>query len=203
MKTIKLKKKTSKKHKRTIKSGKKMVGGAPYKSLKDKSVKSVRHSQRLAYTDVKEIPVLTLGTGSSEQPNYGNQKLDEYVIKKFIDENIKTGHQIVCLPMPPDESHSIVVNLASKSSVKIVDWGGEINRKNKGAKWKNYTTFIKKLEEKYGKVSYEPNDPVINEMANERCEINHGQGGCSEYVHNWLKQHFNKENRAVIFKTVN
>jgi hypothetical protein len=203
MKTIKLKKKPAKRDKRTIKSSKKMIGGTVSKLLKKKSVKSVRHSQRLAYTDIEEIPVLILGSGGPEQPTYGNQVLTESVIKKFVDENIIVGYQIVCLPMPPDESHSIVVNLVPRSGVKIVDWGGEANQTEKDAKWKNYTKFINYLKKKYKTLSYEPIDPDIDKIADDRCEINHGQGGCSEYVHNWLKKHFHEENKGVIFITTN
>lgn len=195
MKTEKLNKKmrkTIKRNKRPNKTSKKnkMVrgSGSPFEYRR-----STRGLEQI------EIPVVILGKGNPSQSSYNNQTLEFNEIKNVVDTKIKTGYQIVCFPMPPDESHSIVVEV-TELGVKIVDWGGEENRKQKIPKWYNYTTFIKYLEQKYKKVIYYPIDTDIDEIACERFYTNNGQGGCSEYVHNWINKHIVKEqNKAVIF----
>jgi hypothetical protein len=149
-----------------------------------------------------EIPVLTLGKGSPVNSGYNNQVLNNTEIKTFVENQIKPGYQIVCLPMPPDQSHSIIVHVLDDNSVMIVDWGGAENRNKKLIKWKNYTRFIKCLEIKYGKgkVTYYPIDNDIYGIACQRYDTNNGQGGCSEYVHNWIKKYIGQEGQnAIIF----
>jgi N-acetyl-gamma-glutamylphosphate reductase len=142
------------------------------------------------------IRVLTLGRGSPVNPTYNDQTLTETEIKEFVANRIKPGYQIVVLPMPPDESHSIIVEV-TKSGIMIVDWGGEINREQKIKKWKNYTTFIKKLQAYYP-VSYYETDESINIMACERSDANNGQGGCSQYVHKWIEKYIGQDGKNAI-----
>jgi hypothetical protein len=97
--------------------------------------------------------VVTLGNGDPTTARYNNQKLNNEDIKTFIENKIKPGCQIVRLPIPPDESHSIIVEVfsdlgASNVGAMIVDWGGESTRHIKTNKWNNYTTFINCLEKK-------------------------------------------------------
>lgn len=159
---------------------------------------SIRRSQRGKPTI--EIPVLTLGIGSPVNPTYNNQVLADIEIQSFVENQIKPGYQIVCLPMPPDQSHSIVVHVLNKKNVMIVDWGGAENRNKKQKKWVNYTNFIKCLEKIYGKVSYYEIDNDIYGIACQRYDTNNGQGGCSEYVHNWINKYIGKEGQnAIIF----
>ena len=163
---------------------------------------SSRRSQRGLKKE--EIRVVNLGRGSPESPSYNDQTLSESEIKKFVENKIKPGYQVVCFPMPPDESHSIVLELVPGVGSMITDWGGEETRKpqkTKGLKkkWHNYVSFIKCLEKTYGTVSYHPVDKEIDKIANERCETNHGQGGCSEYVDNWIKVYIGKGENAILF----
>lgn len=162
-----------------------------------KSTTTARKSQRGLETI--NIPVVTLGRGTPAQLSYGNQIVSKEVIKEFVANKIKTGYQIVCLPMPPNESHSIIVEV-SRLGVKVVDWGGEQNRRAKGTKWQNYTVFVNYLETKYGRVSYYPLDKSIYQIAYKRYKTNHGQGGCSEYVHNWINKYIGEEGKkAFVF----
>jgi len=150
--------------------------------------------------------VVTLGNGDPATATYNNQKLNNADIKTFIENKIKPGCQIVRLPIPPDESHSIIVEVfsdlgASNVGAMIVDWGGESTRHIKTNKWKNYTTFINCLEKKYGKVGYHEIDEGSYETACQRYETNHGQGGCSQYVENWIYKYIGKEGTyAIIHK---
>lgn len=162
--------------------------------------------------ETENIPVLIVGNGNPTQPTYSKQSLSEDYIMKFVMKEINTGYQIVCLPMPPVESHSIIVHV-SDSNVKIVDWGGENARlpkviKKSGKidedatfKWQNYVTFVNCLEKKYDtKVSYYPVEEDLYQVACDRYKKNDGQGGCSEYVHNWINKHIGEErNKAIIF----
>lgn len=176
MRTIKLKntiRKTIKRNKRGKKN--KMTGGNP-----------TRQSQR-GLPQIR-IRVVTLGSGSPVNPTYNDQTLTEKYIKEFVANRIKPGYQIVVLPMPPYESHSILVEL-TETGVIIVDGGGEINRRLTEKKWKNYTTFIKCLETTYNIVSYYKTDKSIDTMACERHDANRGQGGCSQYVHKWIEKY--------------
>jgi hypothetical protein len=199
MKTKKLKKNITKKSKtHHNKSSKriKMMGGT--KSAKESSRRSPRG------LEIEAISVVNLGRGSPESPSYNDQTLSESQIKKFVETKIKPGYQIVCFPMPPDESHSIVVELVPYVGAMISDWGGEKNRQPKRSakdkkKWHNYIAFIKYLEETYGAVSYYPVDEAIDQIACKRYETNHGQGGCSEYVHNWINVHIGKGKKAILF----
>jgi hypothetical protein len=164
------------------------------------NISSIRRSQRGKPTI--EMPVLTLGIGSPVNPTYNNQVLADIEIKTFVENQIKPGYQIVCLPMPPDQSHSIIAHVLDDNSVMIVDWGGAENRNKKRIKWKNYTRFIKYLEIKYGKdkVRYYPIDNDIYGIACQRYDTNNGQGGCSEYVHNWINKYIGQEGQnAIIF----
>ena len=158
--------------------------------------KPVRKSSRGLLEE--NINVVVMGKGDPTKSTYNEQELTPKDIEDFVNKQIKRGNQIVILPMPPDESHSILV-MVLKSSVKIVDWGGETNRTQKSKKWKNYKKFIEQLEIKYGKenVTYEPNDPESNILACKRHSHNNGQGGCSEYVHNWINTHIGKEKSTI------
>jgi len=162
--------------------------------------------------DAVYLPVLTLGKGDPAVPTYNDQMLTKDVIIEFIANKIKPGYQIVTLPMPPVESHSIIVHV-SDSIVKIVDWGGEnarlpkLNEEGKidkveTIKWKNYVTFVNCLEEKYDtNVSYYPVEEDIDQMACDREKKNHGQGGCSEYVDNWAKRFLGEnDTKAVLLE---
>ena len=184
MKTIKLKNKIRKTIKRNKRSKKyKMTGGNP-----------TRQSQRgLPQITIR---VVTLGRGSPVNPMYNDQTLTEHDINIFVENRIKPGYQIVVLPMPPNESHSILVEL-TETGVMIVDWGGEKNRTQKIKKWQNYTTFINRLQAKYP-VSYYKTDNSINMMACERDHANNGQGGCSEYVHKWIEKYIGQEGKNAI-----
>jgi len=188
MKTIKLKNKIRKTIKRN-KRGKKMTGGNP-----------TRQSQR--GLEPITIRVLTLGRGSPVIPTYNHQTLTEDDIEKFVEDKIKPGYQIVVLPMPPDESHSIIVQL-TESGIMIVDWGGEKNRRQKIKKWKNYTTFINHLQALYP-VSYYETDESIDNLACERSDANNGQGGCSEYVHEWIDKYIGQKGKnAILLEPIN
>jgi len=147
----------------------------------------------------ENINVVIMGKGDPTQSTYNNQELTIQEIEDIVNNKIKRVNQIVILPMPPNESHSILV-MVTKSDVKIVDWGGETNRNQKSPQWKNYINFIKELEKKYGKenVTYEPNDPESNILACKRHSDNNGQGGCSEYVHNWIDRHIGN-GKSIIF----
>jgi len=196
MKTKKLKKKFTKKHKAPDKTRTKLTKMMEHTKL------SSRRSQRGLET--QEVRVVNLGKGSPESPSYNDQTLSESEIQKFVKNKIKPGYQVVCFPMPPDESHSIVLELVPGIGSMITDWAGEETRKpqkTKGLKkkWHNYVNFIKFLEETYGTVNYHPVDKEIDKIANERCETNHGQGGCSEYVHNWINVHIGKGKKAILF----
>ena len=153
--------------------------------------------------EIEPINVVTLGRGSPESGSYNNQTLIKSKIKEFVENKIKPGYQIVCFPMPPDESHSIFVKFDPCIGIMISEWGGEENRKPRKTKkdkkkWYNYITFIECLEDTYGEVSYYPVDEEINQIAYKRCEENHGQGGCSEYVHSWLDKHICKGKKAIL-----
>ena len=163
--------------------------------------KQVRKSRR--GLPEEKINVLVMGTGGPTKYTYNDQTLTPKYIEDFVDNQIDIGNQIVILPMPPNESHSILV-MVTKSGVKIVDWGGETNRNQKSPKWKNYKNFIDKLEKTYGKenVTYEPNEPESNILACKRHTDNNGQGGCSEYVHNWINTHIGN-GKSIIFTFAN
>ena len=158
--------------------------------------KQVRKSRRGLIEE--NINVVVMGKGDPTKSTYNEQKLTPNVIEGLVNNQIKKGNQIVILPMPPNESHYILV-MVTKSGVKIVDWGGETNRNQKSPQWKNYKNFIAQLEIKYGKenVTYEPNDPESNILACKRHSDNNGQGGCSEYVHNWIDRHIGKEKSTI------
>lgn len=161
--------------------------------------------------DAVYLPVLTLGKGDPSVPTYNDQMLSKDVIIEFIANKIKPGYQIVTFPMPPVESHSIIVHV-SDSFVKIVDKNGESSRLPKlikkkidedaTIKWKNYVTFVNCLEQKYDtKVSYYPVEEDIHQMACDREKKNDGQGGCSEYVDNWAKRHLGEnDTKAVLLE---
>jgi hypothetical protein len=159
------------------------------------------------------INVLNLGNGSPESPNYGNKIIDEDEIITFVKTKIDTGYQLVCLPMPPfesipAESHSIIVKLSEdKDDVMIVDWGGEQNRYRSGEEgphWINYITLINNLEKEYHKLEYydinNVDDEDIYKLAKQRCHDNNGQGGCSEYVHNWIIKYIGQGKNSILFK---
>jgi hypothetical protein len=146
-----------------------------------------------------EIRTLYLGAGTPVIPGYNKQILTKEYIEQFIADKIKPGLQLVCLPMPsisskPSESHSILVEVnESNTEVMIVDWAGETAENTKNKEWRNYTKFIKCLREKYGTLNYYEIDNDVYESAMVRCIANNMQGGCSQYVHNWIKKHIAKE----------
>lgn len=206
MRTVKLNRKI-RKNKRYNKTSKrnKMIrtGGNKRSRVNLSTVESQRKSTRGLPQET--IHILTLGIGDPTTAGYNNQILTKEYIQSFVDNEIKYGYQIVLFPMPPDESHSILVNLDNNTeSIMISEWGGEGHRNipytNK--KWKNYTTFISCLENKFGdgNVNYYENDDEINERACKRSEKNNGQGGCSEYVHKWIEKYIGKGEKAIIFE---
>ncbi len=200
MRTIKLNKKIQK-NKKHNKTGKKhrimQKGGSRY--LEERSInKRPRRGE-----PTENIRVLILGTGNPAIPTYSKQKLSDDTIKEFIDEKIEVGYQIVCLPMPPDESHSIVVKLNDNdNSIMIADWGGKENRFITNKKWKNYTTFIRLLEDKYRSVTYYDVDPDIAEIACKRYKDNNGQGGCSQYVDKWIEKYIGKGEKTILYESI-
>ena len=165
------------------------------------SLLATRRSQRSL--PPRTIPVLTLGNGSPAIPTYNNQMIEPADIESFVKNKINIGYQIVCLPIPPDESHSIIVERLI-SGVKIVDWGGEETRRITIPKWKNYKTLIDCLEKNYGKIEYYDKDESIHARACIRSNTNHGQGGCSQYVHNWIEKYIGEDGKyAILYKEEN
>jgi len=168
------------------------------------------------------IPSLTLGTGSPANfQTYNKQLLTKKDIKDFVEKKIKEGYQQVAMPMPPDESHSIIVHVVEvdgeKSIVKIVDWGGKKNKTRKEPKtdptinggkkfdkWFNYTTFIKCLEENYKvKVEYVEINHEEDIYKNAICRYERGRGGCSEYLDGWVKQNLTDNGKVAVLLAVN
>jgi hypothetical protein len=167
-------------------------------------LKSARKSTR--GLPIIELNVVIAGRGNPTTIQYGKQILTDKQIEESVDKIKEAGgggggYQIVCLPMPPDESHSIVVDMTQDGVVMIADWGGEKNRSLKSKKWVNYVKFIHHLERAFIDrcVKYYPIDDELFERAYERCEENHGQGGCSAYVHSWIEKYIAKESFAVTF----
>jgi len=226
----------------------KMTGGD---SLKSKSYKSARESKasqsKASQSTVRPstvrpstvrkstrgkqiewIPSLTLGLGSPANEGYNKQLLTEDVIQKFVNEKLKEGYQQVAMPMPPDESHSIIVYVekvkvdgekvevdGEKSIVKIVDWGGIKNKTRKELKiyptindghifnkWFNYTTFIKCLEKKYS-VEYVEIDEEEDIYTQAYNRYEKGLGGCSEYLDGWVKQNLTDNGKVAVLLAVN
>jgi hypothetical protein len=213
MKTVKLNKKF-KKNKKYNKTGKKQKimqkGGSPTRKryLREKSTeepsieeRSIEHKRSKRGMPTEYIRVLTLGIGNPAVPTYSNQFLSDDVIDKFVVEKIEVGYQIVCLPMPPDESHSIVVH-RTDNGVMISDWGGANNRSIKSNKWQNYTTFVRLLEEKYESVNYYEVDSEIDGIACKRHEANNGQGGCSQYVDKWIEKYIGKGEKTILYREI-
>jgi hypothetical protein len=147
----------------------------------------------------ENIRVVTLGRGNPAVPGYNKQTLTRCEIETFVNDKIRFGYQIVCLPMPPDESHSFVVQLSKSGDVMISDFGGEKSRYIKSHKWKNYTTFIHLLEIKYRHLKYYSLDLEISEISYKRYKANNGQGRCSEYVHYWIEKYIGKNEKAILF----
>tara|TARA_B110000285_G_scaffold73206_1_gene84401 strand:+ start:797 stop:1435 length:639 start_codon:yes stop_codon:yes gene_type:complete len=179
------KNKIEKKLRKTLRCNKhsdmnKIIGGEPPR-------RSTRGMQTIT------IPVLSIGTGNPAMgASYNNQYLEENDIEKFVKKRINNGYQLVTIPMPPHESHSILVNIGGTTQnlhVLIVDWGGEANRNNKTKKWKNYNQLISYLEKVYGRVEYFQPDPEIDDIASCYHDNNNGQGGCSTYVHKWVDKY--------------
>jgi hypothetical protein len=221
MRTIKLKRKIRKNTKRNKTSRKnKMIRGG---SLSTKTpAKSVRHSIKPSIKNeqtpsrkpsrkpstrglpIEILPVVILGKGDPTSYSYNNQILDELYIKNIVDEKIKPGYQLVTFPMPPSESHSIIVNVivnVSDSIVKIVDWNGQNGRTTTEPKWINYKKFIDYLEEKYGTLTYYRIDDDIKDAAICRYNKNNGQGGCSEYVHTWIEKFIGENGKKAVLPT--
>lgn len=236
--TIKLKKKLQKNIRQNKTSKNKMIGGNKKRKDGEEKAKIIRSSERGLPT--LTIPVIYLGKGDPTTASYNNQNFGDEDKKDIIPqavEKIQLGYQIVCIPMPPHESHSIIVNMVSDNSVKIVDWGGNqiekqdeiknrineiINEKQEKIskkklekledeqeklekivkKWYNYTTFINSLKSKFVRLEYEPKDEDADIQACIRYNTNKGQGGCSEYVHNWLELHVGKDNEGNKIQTL-
>lgn len=177
-------------------------GGNKRSRVNVSTVESQRKSTRGLPQET--IRILTLGIGDPTTAGYNNQILTKEYIQSFVDNEIKDGYQIVLFPMPPDESHSILVNLDNNTeSIMISEWGGKDHRNIRDKKWKNYTTFIKCLETRFGgydSVNYHENDIEINDRACERAKKNNGQGGCSEYVHKWIEKYIGKGEKAILFE---
>lgn len=156
---------------------------------------SVRQYIREGKIQEIHIPTATLGVGDPTRTTYGRQQLTMDVIETFVHEKIKPGYNIVCLPTPPDDSHTIVVHITDDNRIMIVNWDGEIDRttinktKANKMKWKNYFMLIDCLTRVYGDITYYEVDESVYALALQRHERNNGQGGCSEYVEQWLKKH--------------
>jgi hypothetical protein len=209
MRTVKLNRKIrkNKRYNKTSKRNKMIRKGGTKRSREESIIQSQRKSTRgLPHITIRTI---SLGNGDPTTSGYNDQTLTKDEIELFVNNQIKPGYQIVCFPMPPDESHSILVNLFNndnnEESILISEWGGERDRnipKKDKNKWLNYTIFIDCLDTRFGRgnVNYYENDDEINQRACRRSDKNNGQGGCSEYVHTWIEKYIGKGENAIILK---
>jgi hypothetical protein len=214
MRTIKLKRKIRKNIKRNktsrknkmIRGGSSIIKTPAYKSVRRSIKPSIKNEQTPSRKPstrglpIEILPVVILGKGDPTSYSYNDQILDEFYIKNIVDEKIKPGYQLVTFPMPPSESHSIIVNV-SDSIVKIVDWNGQNGRTTTEPKWINYKKFIDYLEEKYGTLTYYPIDGDSKDAADCRYNKNNGQGGCSEYVHTWIEKYIGENGKKAVLPT--
>jgi hypothetical protein len=123
-----------------------------------------------------------------------NRAVTENEIKRFVkNEIIENVPIIVSLPVPP-ERHSFLVHVKKDDNkIMISDWGGK-NNKHRGDEydsWKNYSNFMKMLEEKYDlPVKYYNIDAELKKKAIIHHERHNDSGGCSEYIFKWAKKHY-------------
>lgn len=187
-----------------IRGGSSIIKTPGYKSVRPSIKPSTKNKQTPERKSTRGLPteilpVVILGKGDPTSYSYNDQILDEFYIKNIVDEKIKPGYQLVTFPMPPSESHSIIVNV-SDSIVKIVGWNGQNGRTTTDPKWINYKNFINYLEETYGTSTYYPIDDDIKEEAVVRYNNNNGQGGCSEYVHRWIERYLGEDGKKAVLR---
>lgn len=145
---------------------------------------SLRKSSRLNGT--KNITIKELGNS--------NRAVTEKEIKRFVKNDIiENIPLIVSLPVPP-ERHSFLVDVQEDNrKIMISDWGGKTN-KDRGDhfdSWKNYSDFMKNLEEKYNlPIQYYNIDQALKKKAISHHENHNDSGGCSYYIFKWAKKHY-------------
>ena len=126
----------------------------------------------------------------------GNTSSKDF-IRRFIEQNIVDGPQIVSLPVPP-ERHAILVDI-QKDKIMISDWGGESNRtrnkrigttKEQRERWRIYAEFMDILQDEIGlEIKYYPVDEELANNSSEHHANCGNRGGCSHYIYNWIEKH--------------
>lgn len=165
--TRKIKLKKNKRQNRTSKN--KMIGGNTKRNNdeineSDESDKIIKRSKRGLPT--LTIPVIYLGKGTPITQKYNKQNFGDKGKEHFISEGlekIKPGYQIVCIPMPPHESHSIIVNRGVNDSIKIVEWGGNQMKRQDEIK-DRINEIIKEKQKKISKKN-------LKELEEEQAEL--------------------------------
>jgi hypothetical protein len=216
--TIKLNKKIRKN--RNHKMSRKMMAGGPSETSEtseEVGKKRGRDSEGAVSKKSKrpETVLITqrvLGNGNPVSDSYGKRKFTKEQITKFVN-NMTPGPQIVSLPTDP-QSHSIFVNIKKGwvSKVMISDWNGaeprylgkliQKGKKKKTNPWIIYSMLIDELEKNYGNVEYYPVDQAIHTDAAGKHETCNGQGGCSEYMYNWMDKHIIPHGYEAVYETV-
>jgi len=142
-----------------------------------------------------KLTLETVSLGSTNKNSFVSNinSVNEKELKKFVNENIKDGPQIVSIPVPPFR-HAFLVNILP-NKIMISDWNGNKfmgRKKEKTVDFTQYSDFMVLLEKKY------PNRPIkfyivnedIVEIANEKNN-EFGGGGCSEYIYRWVEEILN------------
>jgi hypothetical protein len=141
------------------------------------------------------IETKTLGKIISSYISNTIAHVSDEKLNDFIQDEITYGPQIVSIPVPPYR-HAFLVDV-QPTKIMISDWGGKKNRscgiprnKNYEVGWKQYSNFMTKLEKKYKiPVEYYPVNKKIHKKAN-KINTEHGGGGCSYYIYEWIKEYY-------------
>lgn len=154
------------------------------------SVIQLRNSQRISGNK----PLYIVDIGESSKPT------TDVVLRRYVTNEIKEDvPQIVSLPIPPSR-HAFMVHVQqTEGNIMISDWGGKSN-KTRGRKfknWRQYSEFMKLLEDKYKlPIVYYDIDDIIKEEAEEHHKKHknnkekYGSGGCSYYIFKWMETHY-------------
>jgi len=160
------------------------------------------------------IEALILGGGEPASDTYGSKIITSADIQALVNQ-IKVGEiYFITIPMPPGESHSIIV-CRRPEVVNIIDWNGGITEsgiltrylgsdkkadKETKIKWSYYTNLINCLQKEFCvPIRFLPVDTksAIYEAAKSKCTITR-MGGCAEYNYGWLDTYVGRRNYRLL-----
>lgn len=155
-------------------------------------MEKIRKSQRIR----GNIPIQIVEIGENNIP------VTDSVLHNYVNCSIIADiPQIISLPIPPSRHAFLVHVKTNEGKIMVSDWGGKTN-KTRGTKfknWRQYSAFIKLLEQKY-QLPIEYYDVDID--IKERAEAHHityknrreqqGSGGCSYYIFEWLDKYYHQ-----------